>query len=273
MNFKNIQNLFIGVFVLLNIFLFTVYRDSRVKIDSLTSQAKSNIDYRLRKDDIEVKKLSNKQQKGYYLSAKKEDLQDKYQKSGYKNISNLQGNEIKVDISDNLTLNKNVTESKLNQFVADNLSLYRFVDYSYVDYLSSFEKKQGQATFVQSYQDLPFLDDDSLLSLDFEMIGNSYQLISFSQNYLVNINPLREAQELISEKEAIITLYNQSKIPEQSKINRLELGYTKIIELDDEYVYVPTWLVGIKFNKTNKTEKINAVNGTIITETTLTKIE
>lgn len=276
MDFKNIQNIFISVFVILNFFLFSIFQENRAKYDSVSNQIKSNIEYRLEKDDIEVGTLSTKHQKGYYLSAEKKELATEYKKLDVKNIVESSSGEIKATPTNVVYLEKKVDDGAIKQLLKKSTSIYNASEYNYLSSFSYYGKKEGEIVLSQSYKSLPFLDENSRTVLDLTMVDDLYKFTLISQNYLINIKPLREAEDLISEREAVIALYNNSRIPEKSKILSLQLGYTRIIELNRENVYVPTWFVKVqsevKSNKTIQTEKVNALNSNIITETTVTKI-
>ncbi|MCH4176640.1 MAG: two-component system regulatory protein YycI [Streptococcaceae bacterium] len=276
MDFKNIQNIFIAVFVILNFFLFSIYQENRAKYGSVSNQIKSNIEYRLEKDDIEVDTLSTKHQKGYYLSAEKKELVTEFKNLDVKNIVESSNGEIKATPTNVIYLDKKVDDAAIKQLLKKSTSIYNASEYSYLSSFSYYDKKEGEIVLSQSYKSLPFLDENSRTVLDLTVTDNLYKFTLISQNYLINIKPLREAEDLISEREAIIALYNNLRIPEKSKILSLQLGYTRIIELNRENVYVPTWFVKVqsevKSNKTTQIEKVNALNSNIITETTVTKI-
>jgi regulatory protein YycI of two-component signal transduction system YycFG len=273
MNFKSIQNLFIIVFLVLNLLLLNIYRESKTKYDAMSNPVKSSIEYRLEKDNIKVGKLSDTHKNGNYLSAKKKDLIEAYKSTKTRTLTETSTHEIKATPLNTININQKITSDVIKDFFETNDLLYHADSYHYLDYLSTKDKKNAQLVFAQNYKGLPFLDDNSSTIFDFTASNNYYKLNEWTQNFLESIRPLREAQRLISEKEAIIALYNNSRITENAKIEWIELGYVKIIELDDEKVYAPTWLIKIQTNKTHKIEKVNAINSNITTETSIMKID
>jgi regulatory protein YycI of two-component signal transduction system YycFG len=273
MNFKTIQNIFIVVFFLLNLFLFGVYQESQTKYDTNDNQTKSSIEYRLKKDDIQTPVLNAKRQKGYYLSAKKKELLADFKALNVKEITESSSHEIKGIPANLIYLDREINSQKVQALLKKNNIVYQPNSYTYLSNLSAINKKSAHLVFGQSFKGLPFLDDNNNTILDLNATDNFYKLTNISQNFLYDIKPLREVQETISEKEAVIALYNNSRISEKSNISWLTLGYTKILEFESENVYVPTWLIQVQTNKTHKLEKVNAITGSIITETTVTKID
>ena len=98
------------------------------------------------------------------------------------------------------------------------------------------------------------------------IIVKDNQIVSYSQSYVDDLNPVRERQNTISSKAAVDSLYTYSELPNNSKVILLKQVYTKLLTVKGNTIYIPTWLAAIE-NNTSKTvtlKRVNAFTGTII---------
>lgn len=100
-------------------------------------------------------------------------------------------------------------------------------------------------------------------------MNSNHQIVSYSQTYLQDIKSLREKSETISETRALIWLYQYNEIPNNTKVAWTELGYTKLLSIDNDRVFIPTWIIAIKPQNSTQVQikRINAFTGGIIKET------
>ncbi|EHL98073.1 hypothetical protein HMPREF9103_01728 [Lentilactobacillus parafarraginis F0439] len=84
-----------------------------------------------------------------------------------------------------------------------------------------------------------------------------------------DVNGLREKSETISETRALIWLYQYNEIPNNTKVVWSKLAYTKLLSIDTDRVFIPTWVIAIKPQNSPQVQlkKINAFTGGIIKET------
>lgn len=98
------------------------------------------------------------------------------------------------------------------------------------------------------------------------IIVKNNQIVSYSQRYVNDLNPVRERQNTISSKSAVNSLYTYSELPNNSKIVWLKQVYTRLLTVKGSAIYIPTWIAAIE-NNTSKTvtlKRVNAFTGTII---------
>ena len=113
------------------------------------------------------------------------------------------------------------------------------------------------------------IDQRPVYSKDGQLIfyvNTSNQVTGYVQGHLVAKKQLREESELISQSRAVTLLYQYNEIPNSSKIEWANLGYTRLLSTDEGAVYVPTWVIGIK-NKNSaniEVKRINAFSGVLI---------
>lgn len=92
------------------------------------------------------------------------------------------------------------------------------------------------------------IDQRPVYSKDGQLIfyvNTSNQVTGYVQGHLVAKKQLREESELISQSRAVTLLYQYNEIPNNSKIEWANLGYTRLLSTDEGAVYVPTWVINL----------------------------
>ena len=267
MDFKRVEGIFLVVFLFLNMFLFYVYQEGKTEQKTVsTGTISENIEERLRADDIKVPhSLSEKIHQGYYLSAEegqffqdaKEQLKNQeWQVNDAQLTSQLFSKTDTVIDSDN-------GEKEVEDFITKKGNVLYSDEYKY----STFEsQKDTKYMFHQEWEGLPVYDETSQLSVNLQKDNVEVATIdSYEQTYIMNIEALRDPQKLISEREAIISLYTNNRLQSGNKIKWIELGYTRIFTVREKNVYIPAWFVAVESNKNNiQIEKVNAFSSAII---------
>ncbi|MEG0601189.1 MAG: two-component system regulatory protein YycI [Vagococcus sp.] len=267
MDFKRVEGIFLVVFLFLNMFLFYVYQEGKTEQKTVsTGTISENIEERLRADDIKVPhSLSEKIHQGYYLSAEegqffqdaKEQLKNQeWQVNDAQLTSQLFSKTDTVIDSDN-------GEKEVEDFITKKGNVLYSDEYKY----STFEsQKDTKYMFHQEWEGLPVYDETSQLSVNLQKDNAEVATIdSYEQTYITNIEALRDPQKLISEREAIISLYTNNRLQSGNKIKWIELGYTRIFTVREKNVYIPAWFVAVESNKNNiQIEKVNAFSSAII---------
>lgn len=267
MDFKRIERIFIVVFFALNVFLLYTYAVGNAeKRDDVEKNISDNIEEELRSEDIEVEgKLSTKVNKGYYLSAiatnwsTLPEVSENKLLTIYDQSQNLSGH---IQESEQPTLNlKNIKRETLE--VVSNSDLIPFgKDYSF---FGSGTDANQQFLMYQMYEELPIIDDTAKLTLFTSDTKNSIKITNYTMTHVDSIAPLREKQDMITEKDAIITLFVNNKFPSKTKITSTQLAYVNIYTVNGKFVYVPAWLVTIETSNGNsQIERVNAFTNSII---------
>ncbi|WP_054726585.1 two-component system regulatory protein YycI [Paucilactobacillus hokkaidonensis] len=71
---------------------------------------------------------------------------------------------------------------------------------------------------------------------------------------------------LLVKRKPFFWLYQHNEIPNNSTIKWAKLGYTKLLSLKGNTVYIPTWVIHIQTKNTggSQTKRINAFTGTLV---------
>ena len=264
MDFKRIEWIFLIVFIGINIFLGIELWQTPTLLSagSTPTQTQTDIKSETSADQITIPKVNDKQEDGYYLAAKTDNSWIKKATQQVKGQveNNSSENLIYVHLDKPITLSKNKKEAlrQVMRFKDDSQNVYQGKDYAYLSELSErddyiFNQKTKYGEFFAATARLHIIVKDN-------------QIVSYSQSYVDDLNPVRERQNTISSKAAVASLYTYSELPNNSKVILLKQVYTKLLTVKGSTIYIPTWLAAIE-NNTSKTvtlKRVNAFTGTII---------
>ena len=264
MNFRRIEWIFFLAFIVLDIFLiFTYFQQnwSVVSIKNSNQGVNETIMKSIRNDQIEINPiLSNRASEGYYLaSPNSDDLKNKadtdlrYVTWTY-NDHKLTGNFttlIKINDSDN-------PQKTLNSVVDDASLIIHGKDYAYSKELSS----KNTIVYTQIVHGKPIYTPEG--QLRFTVKGG--YVVGYTQRHLAKIHQLREVKKTISQRRAVILLYQYNKIPANSTVKWVKLGYTKLLIANNNTILIPTWNVKIKSDTSGIVQyrRLNAFTGAIM---------
>lgn len=258
MNYRKIECIFLFVFLLLNTYLFlTIYEDKKETTINQVDTA-TDIQKILTSEDIQVnQKLTGHKPEGYYLCGQKVNIKQK--------ASDLKGQSISGDntsITSDLTANKVMHLkgkylSQLGTFLRQKDNVYHGGNYRYFKEMSS----KSVVVYTTYYKDIPI--EDSSAQLEFYI--DDHVVSRYHQSLVHPIQEMRDEQELISDKEALYTLYTNNKLSRGDRIRFVRLMYTKSYEWHNQVVYVPTWVVAIdNQNQRKEFERVNAMTNRMI---------
>lgn len=264
MDFKRIEWIFLIVFIGINIFLGIELWQTPTLLSagSTPTQTQTDIKSETSADQITIPKVNDKQEDGYYLAAKTDNSWIKKATQQVKGQveNNSSENLIYVHLDRPITLSKNKKEAlrQVMRFKDDSQNVYQGKNYAYLSELSErddyiFNQKTKYGEFFAATARLHIIVKDN-------------QIVSYSQSYVDDLNPVRERQNTISSKAAVDSLYTYSELPNNSKVILLKQVYTKLLTVKGNTIYIPTWLAAIE-NNTSKTvtlKRVNAFTGTII---------
>ena len=262
MDFKRIEWIFLIVFIGINIFLGIELWQTPTLLSAGTTPTQTDIKSETSADQITIPKVNDKQGDGYYLAAK---VDDSWMKKATDQVNqsvenNASENSISVHLNKPITISRNSKEAlkEIIKFKNNSQNIYQGKKYVYIpelsesdDYVFSQKNKYGEIFSATAR---------------LHIIVKNNQIISYSQHYVDNLNPVRERQNTISSKAAVNSLYTYSELPNNSKIVWLKQVYTRLLTVKGSAIFIPTWVAAIE-NNTSKTitlKRVNAFTGTII---------
>lgn len=284
MDFRKINLIFVIVFIGLNLFLFSIYREGQNEQEVVVrSNQTEGIESRLKNDNVTVAvKLSDEHREGYYLSAEQSDFSQAIT-TARKEQADTELFRTNTTISDNELIfypqkSSYITTEKpdvtLEAFLGQKSLVLFGGDYQYAADLSNLDDEYPQIVGTQSFEGIPFNDASAQITINLETEKERLKVAKYVQTHLENIEPLREKMKLYSEAEVVNTLFINNKLPTNSKITKTLLAYSQTLEVREKNVFVPVWFVWIESSdKTVQIERVNALNNTIVTSNYLPKVE
>ncbi|MHA6971333.1 two-component system regulatory protein YycI [Levilactobacillus brevis] len=267
MDFRRIEWLFLVAFIVIDIFLFAAFqRDTSGETDTSSNRSSSDttILKEMRADNISFKAPSKKSGEGYYISTSN----DSSIKSSLTSLSN-QTVRYQSDGTITSTFKTPITgvdtqhpDKTLDTVVSNSTLILNGTDYTYNAKLSS----RNTVVYTQEVADGPIYSRYGEIRFS---LTNAGTVTGYTQGYLANVSTLREKTETISERKALIWLYQYNQIPNNTKVVWTKLAYTRYFNLKNSSVYIPTWVVAVKSNSGNNAgvlqlKHVNAFTGAIL---------
>nr|WP_276521753.1 two-component system regulatory protein YycI [Weissella diestrammenae] len=95
-------------------------------------------------------------------------------------------------------------------------------------------------------------------------LNTHFELEKYTQTYISDTEVLREPMPTITAETAVIDLYQYNELPNNSVILWCKMGYSPLIEVDQNTVFVPTWFVLIQNGSKQNVLRINAFDGKLM---------
>ncbi|MCJ0591917.1 two-component system regulatory protein YycI [Enterococcus cecorum] len=284
MDFKRIEAIFLVAFLCLDIFLFSIYRQSQNEQTPINNSSTIKITQRLKEDKIKYEgKISSEHTDGYYLSATQTNLNTELQ--NMKKTKKLENADVlRSSVKDNLlslTPEKDLSVNKKGQIptlVRETLTNQKEIilgkDYRYQDEIHQQSDGYLDVYACQKYEGIPINDITAQIKFTLKKNDENYRLEKIQQMHLSNLTALREKMPLVSEEDALTTLYINNKLSKNDEILWSKLAYTLVLQVRGKNVYVPAWFVSIRHeDKKEQVEIVNAFRNRIITNAAVRKVE
>ena len=284
MDFKRIEAIFLVAFLCLDIFLFSIYRQSQNEQTPINNSSTVKITQRLKEDKIKYEgKISSEHTDGYYLSATQTNLNTELQNmKKTKKLENI--DVLRSSVKDNLlslTPEKDLSVNKKGQIptlVRETLTNQKEIilgkDYRYQDEIHQQSDGYLDVYACQKYEGIPINDITAQIKFTLKKNDENYRLEKIQQMHLSNLTALREKMPLVSEEDALTTLYINNKLSKNDEILWSKLAYTLVLQVRGKNVYVPAWFVSIRHeDKKEQVEIVNAFRNRIITNAAVRKVE
>ncbi|WP_160724565.1 two-component system regulatory protein YycI [Bacillus sp. USDA818B3_A] len=254
MDWSKIKTIFIITFLILDVYLlfqFMKIRDAN-NYEVITP---TTFEDKLKADEIKYVELPKEPIKGQYLSAKPRTFTkgDIVKLKGQSATSDEPSSILAITLDEPIQLNSKFEPADLAPFMKENIL--------FGDQYQYWEKndKKGTITYFQQYENVPLYENINGMIIFY--INEDNQITSYQQTYLEEMDKLTEKEEILPPLKAIETLHQKGVLQPKSKITKIELGYSTLIQLAASQVLAPTWRLVV-----NDKESlfVNAFEGQII---------
>ncbi|MEH7414032.1 two-component system regulatory protein YycI [Neobacillus drentensis] len=254
MDWSKIKTIFIITFLILDVYLlfqFMKIRDAN-KYEVITE---TSIEDKLKADEIKYVELPKTPIKDQYLSAKPKT----FTKADMAKLKDQRATNVEPSSTLVVTLDNPIQLG--SKFQPADLASFLKEDILYGDHYQFWEKddKKHTITYFQQYESYPLYENiNGMITFT---VNEDNQITSYQQTYLEEVQKLTAKEELLPPLKAIETLHQKGILKPKSKITKIELGYSTLIQLAASQALAPTWRIVV-----NDKESlfVNAFEGQII---------
>lgn len=240
MDWNKTKNLFIVVFLVLDIFLvyqFLDYRSAKLKYNKETTSEEQ-----LKADNITYPTLPVVTNKENMISGKPKEFNEKdFKASEGQTISIVNKTTLHSNLSSPIKLGSGDQKyTELENFMKKDI----FAGEKYQKWGKS---KDGKKLIYYQVYNGKVLFNNSHAMIEFTLNENN-EVLFYHQTFLEKIEEFKQENQDIIPLKAIMSLYSRGYLPQDSKITTMELGYytlIKDIEASQSLVLVPTWHIRV----------------------------
>ncbi|WP_422124663.1 two-component system regulatory protein YycI [Planococcus sp. X10-3] len=235
MDWSRTKTIFIIVFSILNIFLYTLYVDRYTEAENFSRLAEPQVDERLEGDKITYPEdLQSDPGDEPYISGTRKAFTNEEVLVEDSEATIVDDYLLDVSFDEPISLGDELDKDSLEEFLAANI--YEGEKYT----LWEVVEEENKAVFFQEIKGKTLYHSDSgRVTLYWNGDG---QAIRYEQTLYTNLVENEQAKDLISPKRAIETLYQNGMLQQNSTITSADLGYSVYVAVsDDTRMFLPTW--------------------------------
>lgn len=258
MDWSKSKSIFIVVFLILNVFLYSLYLNRHTEAQQFEVLGEKKIESRLNDDNITINNLPTNIDTVSYITAKVKDFSKeelKFQNSEKIIIEN--NHKLNVTLQNPVKIKDPSNKSSFNEFLQSNV----YNGSSYI--LWEIDEVSRSALFFQRANDKTiYYNINGILSVYW---NDKNEIVKYEQTMLEKVEKLEEKKQLLQPIEIIQVLYSRGLLKANSEIVDMKLGYSTLVQLTQIQVFVPTWVLHVKSEDGNVGEYfVNATDGKLI---------
>lgn len=262
MDWSKTKTIFIIVFSILNVFLYSVYVSNYNEDQKLDVIGESSIESDLKSANITMNKLPTATEKITYISGKIKTFENVDLQDVPKNqiVTIRDENIIEGTLKTPLQLEA-ITGKLLTEFVEN--SIYKGQYYK----LWSINTTNNEATFFQVTDGQTiFYNQSASIKLHW---SEKKEITNYEQTYFGSLKPVGEKTAYIKPVQAIKSIFEKGFLKDNTTINSVDLGYSTLVPLTETQVLSPTWHIQATVpNEDGKKEEksffVNAIDSQIL---------
>lgn len=262
MDWSKTKTIFIIVFSILNVFLYSVYINNYNEEQELEVLGESNIESDLKNANISVGNLPISTEKVTYVSGKINTF-DNF------DFDQVTRNQI-ITVSDNMIIEgtmkkpeklEALNEKTLTEFLKR--TVFKGEEYR----LWQIDKSAREATFFQVMNDkMIFYNQSATIKVYW---SEKEEITKYEQTMFGSLKAVGEKSMLIKPIQAIKTIFEKGYLKDHTTISFVNLGYSTLVPLTETQVLSPTWHIRAMVPDENGRKKqqdffVNAVDNQIL---------
>ncbi|MEL3974739.1 two-component system regulatory protein YycI [Rossellomorea oryzaecorticis] len=261
MDWSKTKTIFIVVFLILNIFLLTIFikkiSEPEVLADTSTQQSLESVNITYPDDLTAPKEGMNETD----ISATSKKFTDGVKES-LKNqeVSVLNDNTLYSTLDEPYALGDKLSEDELKEKLRAFLEEYTIDGDQYT--FREYNKENLTVSYNQTYNGKPLFHNASAeIVLE---LNNENEIVSYKQTMMEDIQAFGKVSRVINPLESLQILADSGKIEPDSKVTSFEQGYSTEVPISDSQVLTPTWHYVVEKNEKKQDLYFTAFEGEVI---------
>ena len=234
------KSIFIAVFLILNIFLFSSYVNRYNDSRNVGVLGEKNIEARLKDDNITYVSLPNAIESAAYISGKVHSFTSDELVGLDQQVNTFDGSKLRVVYLKPVKLRNIDEDASFTEFIQDNVQ--DAANYT----LWEVDREKRVAIFFQKTKDRILYYNMSGTLKVYWNENNSVTM--YEQTMIDNIEEMEQQQSIVPPIQIIQALYGKGLLKPDSRIMQMNLGYSTLVYFTQTQVLVPTWEVRVKLS-------------------------
>lgn len=259
MDWSRTKSIFIIVFSILNIFLYSLYVDRYTEAENYSKLSEPAVDARLEGDNITYPAdLGADPEEEPYISGTRMALTKENVPAENARVTVTEEYLLNVVLDEPIRIGDELNKESLEAFLSSTV----FEGDEYI--LWDIVQEENRAVFFQVIEGKTLYHSDSgKVTLFWNDEGEA---VRYEQTMFTDLVENAQSKKLISQKRAIETLYQNSILQQNSEVTSVNLGYSVYVAVSEETrMFLPTWRVVVKLEDgTTADYYVNAVKDGVI---------
>ncbi|MGR3766320.1 two-component system regulatory protein YycI [Rossellomorea sp. NS-SX7] len=262
MDWSKTKTIFIVVFLILNIFLLSIFikkiSEPEILADTNTQQSLDsyNITY-----PADLSSASKETINETNISAKTRKFTDEDKKSlNNQEVRILNDNTLYSTLDEPYSLGEKLSEDELQEKLRAFMAEYTIDGDQYA--FRNYDKENLTISYNQTYNEKPLFHNGSA-EIVFEL-NNENEIVSYKQTMLEDIKAFGEKRRIITPLESLQILADSNQIEPDSEIVNFKPGYSTDVPISDYQVLTPTWRFVVEKEDKKHDLYFNAFDGNMI---------
>lgn len=258
MDWSKTKTIFIVIFSILNVFLYSLYVNRQTEAQNVQVAGKLSIEESLAMDNITYDTLPTYKNDSAYVSAKKVLFkQEDVARLPHQIVTIINDTKLTSELKEPLSIRNGKGTYQFTEFLTN----YVWHGTEYV--LWEVNEEERKATFFQHVKGEPIYFSPNAMLVAYW--NEDDLLTNYEQRMFTEFISFNRKKVLLTPLEAIGSLASRSYLKQDSKITSIELGYSTLVQLLTEtQVFAPTWHVRVKSKDGEVGDYfINAIEGNV----------
>lgn len=258
MDWSKSKSIFIVVFLILNVFLYTQYVDVYTQGQKVEVLSEKTTEAKLKDENITYITLQDTTDKFSYLSGEMRDFEeDEIPSNNLVDLQIIDDYIARGTFKKPILLKDSLNETNLQAFASTNI--YEGDQYM----LWNIFEDERYAVFFQKINDrILYYNSSGYLKVYW---NDSNEIYAYEQTMLENVEQLKKKDNIIPQIQALQALYSRNFLKPDSRVIHMNLGYSTLVQITKTQVFAPTWEVRVQ-NKDGQIEEhfVNAFEGKVL---------